>query len=480
MKTAFLCCMAATVPFLVGCLSPSRHSALPTPELPSQWLATSASPSAAADPDTATATGSTASPPELSVVSVSSDEPNMNRWWQTFGDASLDALIEQARANNADLAIAAIRVRRARLEAELVGAKAGAQASVTATANATHRFEGRGIDSLTSANGAVSYELDLWGRLAAQRDEAAWQAQASEADREAAELALIATTARLYWQIGSLNESISLGQAAVADIGRTLAIAEARLTAGAASGLDVARARQQLAEVRAEQRERLQRRESKRNALALLLGGPPERRSTEPFDVRSAAVPQVKPQVPALALAHRPDLRAAELRLRARWAHVDFTRAGIYPTFSLTSELGTSSDALIRMLQNPVASIGVALALPFVQWNTVRLNAALAESDSDQASIEFRQTLFRALADVENALADKQQLDEQAAQRERSRTEAGIAAALARTRFELGATDAAPVIDAQKIERAAARAELENRLARLENRIDLFLALGGT
>ncbi len=468
MKTLILGCLAVTVPLLAGCLSPSRHGALPVPELPSQWMAASG-----------TAAGPSDSPLEMSAAAASSDESSTSRWWQTFGDASLDALIDKARANNIDLAVAAVRVHRARLEAELVGANTSAQRSVTATANATHKFEGDRIGVLSGVNGTVSYEVDLWGRLAAQRDEAAWRAQASEADREAAELALIGATAKLYWQIGFLNESILLGAAAIADIGRTLAMAEARLAAGTASPLDVAQARQQLAQVRAEQSEWLQRRESKRNALALLLGGPPEQRGAEPFDVRCATVPHVKAHMPALALAHRPDLRAAELKLRARWAQVDFARASIYPTFSLTGEFGTSSDALIRTLQNPVASIGVALALPFVQWNTVRLNAALAESDFDQASIEFRQTLFRALADVENALAAKQQLEEQAVERKRSRSEAGIATVLARTRFELGATDAAPLIDAQGIERAAVREEAANRLARLENRIDLFLALGG-
>ena len=468
MKTLILRCLAVTIPLLAGCLSPSRHGALPLPDLPLQWMA---APGMASAPS--------GSPLEMPAAAASSDEPATGRWWQAFGDPSLDALIDKARANNIDLAVAAVRLHRARLEAELVGAKTGVQGAVTATANATYQFEGDRVGSLSGANGTVSYEVDLWGRLAAQRDAAAWRAQASEADRGAAEFALIGTTAKLYWQIGFLNESISLEAAAIADIERTLAIAEARLAAGTASLLDVAQARQQLAQIRAEQSQWLQRRESKRNALALLLGGSPEQRGAEPSDLRSSAVPHVKVHMPALALAHRPDLRAAELRLRARWAHVDFARASIYPAFSLTGEFGTSSDALIRTLQNPVASIGAALALPFVQWNTVRLNAALAESDFNEASIEFRQTLFRALADVENALAAKRQLDEQAVARKRSRSEAGIAAALARTRFELGATDAAPWIDAQGIERAAARKEGENRLARLENRIDLFLALGG-
>ena len=172
-------------------------------------------------------------------------------------------------------------------------------------------------------------------------------------------------------------------------------------------------------------------------------------------------------------------MRAAEARLRAQLAHVDFARASIYPEITLTSEIGTSSDMLLRTLQNPVASLGAALALPFIQWNTVRRKAALSENEFAEASIAFRKRLYGALAEVEDALSARTQLERQAQARTRALEDAELAASVARTRFDLGTTDAGPWLEAQRARRIAELDQIANRLACLENRIDLFLALGG-
>ncbi len=485
MKTSFLfpfsaasaraAIAAMALALLTGCAASTLHAAWPSVPLPAQWMdaseangethdASSASALAALSTETADA-GSAAAPGA--------------RWWQAFGDDTLNALVEDVLANNADLAVAAIRVRRAQLEAGLAGAETGPQARVTAAADVGRAFDADDLRRSSTVSAALSFELDLWGKLAARRDEATWRAHASEADREAAELLLIGTTAKLYWRIGYLNEMIAYGDASIADAQRTAALLDARVSAGAATPVDAVRARQQVAGLQAEQTTFKLERESERNALALLSGRPPEARRTQAERLSDTPVPAVSAGLPALVVARRPDLRAAEARLRARLAHVEFTRAAIYPDFALTAELGTRSDRLVRLLQNPIASVGTAIALPFIQWNTVRLKAALSKNEFDEASIDFRKQLYRALADVETALAAKTQLDAQAQLRERLLADAALAARLARARFELGATDAAPWLEAQRARRSAGLDQLANQLARLENRVDLYLALGG-
>jgi NodT family efflux transporter outer membrane factor (OMF) lipoprotein len=456
---------AIAVPVSAGCVSSIRHDAMKLPNVPPTWQA-----------QFDTQDHETNSPVQ---TFAPSSEVSAQRWWRAFGDPRLDSLIDAALANNADLAMAAITVRRAQLEAGRVGAETGPRAAVAASADATRAFDEDRLRTLAGVKGTISYELDLWGKIAARRDEASWRAQASEADRRAAALALVGATAKLYWRIGFLNETMALAQADIVDAQRTLDHAQARLTAGAASRIDIARAQQQLAQTQAELTRWRQQREAQRNALALLIGQAPEQRGAEPSDLEAAIMPQVAARLPAHVLARRPDLQAAEWRVRARAAHVDFARASLYPSFALTGEIGTSSDMLVRVMQHPLASIGAALALPFVQWNTVRLNAALAETELDHEMVKFRQTLYRALADVEDALAAKALLVEQGAHLARSASAANMAAMLARARYDRGATDIAPLLDAQRIERAAAKARTENRLGLLENRVDLFLALGG-
>lgn len=469
--TARVAAAAIAAVSIAGCASTARDAEWRRPDVPASWSGAEAP----ADGDS----GDSPTDARPAAARSPGGTPWAERWWASFDDPALDALIERAVADNADLAIAAIRVHRAQLEAGLVDAGTGLQAALSTGAGVTRPFGADRARVSTGVNAVLSFELDLWGKLAARRDEASWRAQASEADRDAAALLLIGTTAKLYWRIGYLNQSIAFDEASVIDAQRTAAIVESRAAAGAASPLDAAQARRQVAAQRAALSQRKIERESKRNALALILAQPPRERGQEPASLRGAVIPNVTASLPAVVLARRPDIRAAESRLRARLANVDVARASIYPDITLTSELGTSSDMLLRTLQNPVASLGAALALPFVQWNTVRLNVALSENEFDEASIAFRKGLYGALAEVEDALAARAQLDEQAVQHARAGEDATLAVSLARARFELGATDAAPWLEAQRAQRSAERDRMANHLARLENRMDLFLALGG-
>jgi outer membrane protein TolC len=256
-------------------------------------------------------------------------------------------------------------------------------------------------------------------------------------------------------------------------------LATARHDAGAASALDVAQAEQQLSEQRAEQAQLPREREAKRNAFAILFDRPPERRAAEPADLSVSTLPPVGAGVPAELVGRRPDLRAAEFNLRASLANVDAARASFYPSFALTGEFGTSSDVLVRTLQSPVAALGIGLALPFVQWRTMKLKAGVAQSELEEAMTDFRQKLYRALADVEDALSAREQLDAEAAERERSVNGARRAAMLAEARFRGGKTGLEPWLQAEHILRRMLTANADNRLARLENRLNLYLALGG-
>ena len=111
-------------------------------------------------------------------------------------------------------------------------------------------------------------------------------------------------------------------------------------------------------------------------------------------------VPALNAMVPASVLSNRPDLKAAEMRLRSLLVDKD-----IFPSLSLTSSLGTSSTRLLEFLKNPVASLGAGLTLPFIQWRQMKLDVKIAEAEYEQAVTEFRQSLYEALQDVANALS---------------------------------------------------------------------------
>ncbi|MFH0785881.1 MAG: TolC family protein [Pseudomonadota bacterium] len=410
------------------------------------------------------------------------DSQRQDLWWQGFEDETLNRLVDEVLAANNDLAAATILVRRAWSRAGLAHSALSPSLSAKGSGAISHGLGGSDQGEVRSFSlaGAVGYEVDLWGKLGSTSDAASWQAQASEEDLAATALSLVATTASSYFQLAYLNGRIHQSEQSIAYARRTLELVEVKKAAGAATKLEVMEATRSLASQEAGHTVLLQQREESRNTLAILLNGPPrEVLAKEPQELSESRIPSVDAGLPAELLARRPDLRAAELRLRAALASTDATRTSYYPTFSLTGNFGSSSTALRDLLSNPVAALGAQLALPFLEWQDMQRNIKISESEYEEAIVRFRQTLYTAMADVENSLSARMQYQDQAVQLELALTSARSAEDLYLVRFQAGSVPLKSWLDAQENRRQAEVALAQNRYNRIINHITLAKALGG-
>ena len=191
-------------------------------------------------------------------------------------------------------------------------------------------------------------------------------------------------------------------------------------------------------------------------------------------------MPEVAPGLPAQLLARRPDLRAAELRLRESLASADAVAASYYPALTLTGALGGSSLALGQALTNPYALLGAGVSLPFLQVNTLKLNNAIARTQYESAVVSYRQTLYSALGDVENALGTRSALARQGESLAGSLAASRRSEQLYEVRYRQGSVALSLWLDAQETRRSAETAWAQNQLSQLKNQVTLYLALGGS
>lgn len=396
-------------------------------------------------------------------------------WWRAFGDGNLDRLVQSVLERNNGLAAALANARQARLQADLNNAQLGPRVSAGAGAS---RSSGDGSDTTYSANASVSYELDLWGASRASREAGSLEADASEEDRQALQLSLTGSTVTLYWQLAYLNLEVTAAQDSLAYAERTAELVQAQYRAGAVSGLEPQEAEQTVRSQRSALSQLLQSRVETRHAIALLRDGEPWPEADEPQSL-PAALPAVNPGIPATVLAHRPDLRAAEIRLRATLASADATRLSYYPGISLTASGGASSSALRDLLSNPVGTLAAALTLPFLQANDMRLSARISEAQYEAAALDFRQTLQEALFEVEDALSARTQLAAQGEDLAAALDAAQRAEQLYEARYRAGGTTLRDWLDAQERRRQATLALQANQVSQLANHATLRLALGG-
>ena len=405
-----------------------------------------------------------------------------DQWWTLFGDMQLNQLVNQVLSTNTDLAVAGINLQQARLQAGLAANQQGPR--VSSSVSTGHNIDLNSGDNSSrglSLNGGVSYEVDLFGKLARQTEVSQWEALATEQDLQSTAQSLIATTANLYWQLGYLNERYQIAQQNLASTQKTYELVRSQYRAGAVSGLDLTAAEQSVQSQRASLSQIEQLRVESRTALAVLMQMPVQQLSIqEPSRLSQIALPVISAGLPADLLSRRPDLQASELRLRKALATKDATKASYYPSISLTGNLGSSSTSLSHLLQNPALTLGASLSLPFLQYNDMKKDLAISDLDYEKSIVQYRQTLYQAFADVENALSARSELNKQVALQERNVQLAEKTERLTEVRYRNGAIALKNVLDAQETTRNARLSLVQTKQSQYNTYVTLMQALGGS
>lgn len=421
-------------------------------------------------------------------VATPSDALARGAWWQGFSDPTLSGLEDRLDAGSPEIGIAAARLEQSRaLAAE---ADAGRYPTLTAGALATRdrQSDTRPLRSASqpadyrdfAIGGALSYELDLWGRV---RDVAAAGlagAQASAADLESVRLSLHAQLAVEYLNLRSLDAELQLLKDTAVVYQRALELTRSRHSGGVSSGLDVARAETQLENTAAQITEAGTRRAIVEHAIARLLGVSPAGFSIPESSVM-AAIPPVPVGVPSALLERRPDISAAERRVAAANAAIGIARAGYFPRITLTASGGFESSGTVDWLTAPNRfwALGPQALVTLFDAGVHRAEVDRARSAFNEAAERYRATVLSAFQEVEDNLAllklTRQELDEQT----RAAQAAQRGLELATNRYANGAVNYLEVVVSQTAALQARRATLALQSRQLAASIGLIRGLGG-
>lgn len=426
--------------------------------------------------------------PEASVVSPPADwrtalptEGGMDAaWWARFGDPLLTALVEQARANNSDLAIAAARVAEARAQEKVARALLLPSLSANAAAAEARSVNAFGLPSESFSAQPIfqaAYEIDLFGGNAARRDAARANAAAAAAAQESARLSVSAATASSYIALLALDQRRELLKETLFSRGEALRIARDRAEAGYTSQLEL---RQSEAEYRATEQQipvieaAIARQE---NAISLLVGDAPHAIVRgEGFAALSApAIPAV---LPSELLRRRPDIAQAEYSLAATDANLRVARSQFLPQIRLSASAGATISSL---LADPVGlwSVGGSILAPIFQGGRLQGQFEAASAQRDQAAFAYRKTVLTAFREVEDQLALIDRLGAQEVALLAQRTAVAEVLRHATNRYRAGYSPYLEQIDAQRALLSVDLALIQLRADRLAAYVALYQALGG-
>ena len=454
---------------LSACSTPTRHALPSTPALPAQWQQPTAG----------------------------SKALSAQAWWLALGDDTLSTLIDEALARNRDVARSVLRLRQAGLNTRRgeqdqwpqpsVGLSAGAQRPLHDTGPSSVLINGVNVPLPTSTGTSTSagmslsasYELDLWGRVADSVALADHNARASAADLDTARWLLSTQVAEQYWAIAAADAKRPLLTAQITDAQASLVEARLRLDQGKARAAEVDRAQANLADAQLRLLALDTQRGTAQRTLALLMDVPPQQYTPPTARLPAASPAELPAGTPTDVLDRRPDLRSARHALEAALLKLNIAEANRYPAIRLSTTLGSGGNGLGQWLANPVASLGAALALPMVDWERTRIDRNLAQLQLDDAAIAFRDSLYKALAEVDNLLAQWQQVQSDLTNVRDKLLQADKALAVARLRHATGVDALQTVRDADQAQREAQSALIDLRVKAWQNQVALHKALGG-
>lgn len=327
-----------------------------------------------------------------------------------------------------------------------------------------------------------SWDIDLFGRLRANRRAAAARLDAASADAAGVRLALRTDIARAVIDARALDAREAVAQRDVASATDLVAVTRVRADAGIAPGFDLVRAQSLQANAEAALEPIRTQRATVIGQLVIITALPAQEVQAlllQPAGPAPVAAPTLA--VPSVVLRARPDVAAAERRLAAADQEIAAAAAERYPRLSITAALGLFTLGLSGLFDDNAltGSVGAGLAGPLLDFGRVGARIDQRQAAAREAFAEYRRTLFTALGEVETALGTIAAADRRAAALERQAVIDGDATSLAQERYSRGLDSFLTVIDAQRTAFNSRATAIDGRADSARSRVALYRSTGG-
>ena len=412
-----------------------------------------------------------------------------DHWWQRYGDSQLDALVDEALANNPSMSSAQARLAQANAAVSTARSSLLPRVDANYTLNREHLSKqyiypaplGGSVVSDNRLALDFSYELDLWGKNRSRLKSAVSQQAASAADAQAARNLLASAVVRAYLNLQNGFAQRSVLKRVLAQRADVLELTRGRYSAGLDTQVEVKQAESSLAAGKVELTQVETTLAQLRNQVAALAGAGPQRGQSLTEATLVAPAGGVPASVPLDLLGRRPDVVAARWRAEAARHAIDTAKAEFYPNINLTAFAGFQAMGTGNLLDaaSRMAGIGPAISLPIFHGGALNANLAGRRADADLAISDYNQSVLDAVRQVADALDGLRLLEQERGEQRQARVAIDAAYDLAVKRYKAGMGNYLSVLIAQTGVLTQARLDTDLRIRAYQLDADLAYALGG-
>lgn len=409
-------------------------------------------------------------------------------WWQAFGDAQLDRLVQQAIDSSPGLQVAQARLAKA--VAATRAAEAAEQPRVTGDAQLMRQRYSENymysvLGGTEQSNGTLqingSWELDFFGRNRAAIEAAVGSARAAAAEADAARVLLATNVVRTYVQWARAQAQLDVARRTLAQREETLKLVRDRVAAGLDTQLELRQSEGGLPEARLQIEALDEQATLARHALDALVAVPGATTTLRAPELRALRPVALAAEIPADLLARRPDIAAARWRVEAAASDEDLARLQFYPNINLSAFVGTQAFGFGKLVESGSAQWGVgpAIHLPIFEGGRLRANLRGKAADHDAAVQSYNAAVVDAVREVADQVASARSIGRQQAQQRDAQAAAEGAFEIARHRYEAGLGNYLQVLAAESAVLSQRRQAVDLMARALDTQAALARALGG-
>jgi outer membrane protein, multidrug efflux system len=408
-------------------------------------------------------------------------------WWEKFGDAKLNALIEEAINNNDEIKLSALRILKAKQAYGLSDASlyptlnATAGSSRQKTSDETYQHNRNEYTDNTMALN-LGYEIDFWGKLSNQA-QSNWELYlASNAAAQTVKNTLIHEITLAYFNLASLHERLNIIDETIQTYKAVYDFRSKQLKLGSINELLVSQAQAQYLNAINLKSSLVESKKLQENALLILLGKSPKV-LFEANGMSTHTLPkpiEIAQGIPSSILENRPDIQEALSNLKSKNALIGVEKAAYFPSISLTGSFGQQSESLDNILKSSANrwSFGPSLSVPIFDFERIKTRVALSQTELQSSLIAYEQTVKKAYKEVSDALLRNAILKEKVLTQEEETAAYSKVLSLSTKRFNAGAITYLEVLDAQKGFLNAQLNGVSTKQSYLVSQAELFKAMG--
>jgi NodT family efflux transporter outer membrane factor (OMF) lipoprotein len=409
--------------------------------------------------------------------------------WREYGDAQLDALMEQALSDNPSLQQARLRLERAQAQSGVARAallpQLGAGVEINRELYSAHSLYPAPLAGSVENSGTVqlsgSWELDFFGKNRAALDSAIGSVQAAAADAQAARLLLASNVVRSYYQLARAGAQLEVAERTLEQRKEMLGLVHSRLAAGLDTQLELRQSQGGIPEAQLQIEALREQQALAKNALATLVGDPSAAQRLKVPSLPAALGVSAPAEVPLNLLGQRADVVAARWRVEAASRDTDVARAQFYPNINLKAYAGFSALGFSNLFKSSSEQWGVgpAINLPLFSGGRLRANLRVKTADLDTAIESYNGTVLEAVHDAADQLVTAQSLERQQTEQRNAQQAAEGAYQIAVQRYKAGLSTYLQVLATESNVLQQRRAAVDLKARVIDTQVALWRALGG-